>query len=421
MNIYDENNETDEIIETQQQNQSNEKLPAKDREVPYYIIGISIVMILATVLLVGKINSQNENIADSTITDNYNYSTVNEVIDTTDTVTPIITGRNKTTAPSATPRPKITNSPAPTEVPFFSDFKPGEQNTIGNTSSNLSYDSMVTTQGDWIYFQNAYADLKLYKEKIDGSEVKLISNNYCLSLNIIGDWIYYINGNASNDGYIHKVRTDGKMDTKIGNDQVYDLIVINDWMYYTTRSNNNLYKMKTDGSQKTLICSENVSNINIVGDWIYYRLSTQSDRDPNIWNCGGVYKIKTDGTQKTEVYSTATFVFNMDSDYIYIGTFSNGIWKKRLDGTGTPVYLPAGNVIFMNLSGDWIYYWNGDDKGSIYKIRTDGTQKTLVCKASVQSNINVIGDWIFFTNNDDHFYLYKVKTDGTQEQKVKTY
>lgn len=78
--------------------------------------------------------------------------------------------------------------------------------------------------------------------------------------------------------------------------------------------------------------------------------------------------------------------------------------------------------MFLNVSGDWIYYCNNNDNSRIYKIKTDGTGKAEITDSNAMW-LNIEGDWIYYCNitDDDSVYgkIYKIKTDGTGEMEFK--
>lgn len=101
---------------------------------------------------------------------------------------------------------------APTEEPqketvpeniFFSDWKEGEKNVIGNTSWNLNSMNYITEQGNWVYY---FVNDELCKEDREGNKYVLVSQVRGKDIQIIGDWIYFYN---LREKVISKIKTDG--------------------------------------------------------------------------------------------------------------------------------------------------------------------------------------------------------------------
>lgn len=103
---------------------------------------------------------------------------------------------------------------------------------------------------------------------------------------------------------------------------------------------------------------------------------------------------------------------------------------KKTDGTKfVPDYKPGQqNTVGSDMSmgtycsqGNWIYF--SPSAYEIAKITKIGTNKTTVYEVSAGNilNINVVGDWIYFYcegNTEGKSYIAKVRTDGTGFEKL---
>lgn len=147
--------------------------------------------------------------------------------------------------------------------------------------TNLDGRLFVAPDG-WIYYSNKNDDYKLYKIKTDGTGRMKICDDPACSINVDGDWIYYISGYYT----ISKIKTDGSNKSFVSNITQYTTIKILDgWIYLD--NNYSLSKMKTDGSNSTKICNLQPIKINILNDWIYFSTT----------DCK-LYRIKIDGSDK---------------------------------------------------------------------------------------------------------------------------
>ena len=104
---------------------------------------------------------------------------------------------------------------------FFSIGFPREspdQNSIIRLSLNYTDDDpsqgewevfhdIIATQffihEGWMYYSNRQG---LYKKAMDSKESYLLANDFAFSINLLGEWLYYI---RSSDMHVVKVRTDG--------------------------------------------------------------------------------------------------------------------------------------------------------------------------------------------------------------------
>ena len=125
----------------------------------------------------------------------------------------------------------------------------GTDNTLLN---NAGFSTV--SDGEWIYFTDSQADLRVYKIKLDGTGKAMINNSVSVnhSMNIMGDWIFYSSR--------------------------YD--------------NNALFKMRTDGTENTQLTTHPVYRVNLTEEWVYYNHGTQT---------GPLYRIRTDGTDNQEI------------------------------------------------------------------------------------------------------------------------
>lgn len=165
----------------------------------------------------------------------------------------------------------------------------------------------INIVGDWIYYEgitnfvinhgNSIINYNnIYKMKLDGSrktnltnysEEDICENDY---MNVVGDWIYYLDYTKGNR--LCRMKTDGSQKKVLCNDFALAMNVVGDWIYYSDANPvKGLYKMKIDGKGKKKLTNDDTAGINIVGDWVYYE---------NMHDCK-LYRIKTDGSKRSVV------------------------------------------------------------------------------------------------------------------------
>ena len=260
----------------------------------------------------------------------------------------------------------------------------------GNLSGNLLNEGIISEKNDWIYYNNSDG---LYKMKSDGSAVTSISNDNANYINVIGDYIYYINVSNGNSIYkiktdgtsnhkilasssksinivgnwiyyskstenglnfrLYKINLDGTNDTKISNDSVVggDFIIVNNLMYYKINSDNggeDLYSAKLDGSDKRKLC-DNVKEFNVVGNYIYYTPA----------NNAGLYKMKTDGNNKTKISDDVADKFNVGNNNIYYTVdqhVSEVLYSIDLNGGNKVKLAESAAFTSINISKNFLFY-----------------------------------------------------------------
>lgn len=278
--------------------------------------------------------------------------------------------------------------------------------------------------GDWIYYIESGTHC-LYKMNMDGTESTLLCDTEIYDPIFIDDWIYYTTG--INSGFIYKIRTDGTQKTQLNEDDSSELIIDGDWIYYLRSDpvRSSLYKVRTDGTERTEIWHNHLNNFNVVGNWIYFSSLNYSGSGQIL------YKICNDGTGFAKVctlfsgisdYYEVT-ILKIENNCVYFSVFISyhdspikSIYKVNIDGTGY-IKLSEDNMDKIKIIDDWIYYVNVGDNNSLYKMRTDGTDRTKIdsdkCYYYVVSN-----DVIYYCNDTDNRYLYMIGTDGTDKTKL---
>ena len=311
-----------------------------------------------------------------------------------------------TAAPSAPPS-NSTAPPSISTVPIQQTASSDDKTEYGNTCGNLKNKGIAALKDGWIYYlggKTGHYTGQIFKMRTDGTKKQILEkSNDCCSINVVGDWVFYIKGNRiykmHTDGtqqqefyytdgcftvaeewvylsefgksHIYKIRTDGTKGQKI-NDTSLDFQLSDGWLYYRDRfadsDEYNLYRIRTDGTQKQIISNDYIKEFITTSEWIFYR-------SPSI---GGVYKMRTDGTQKQKLCDDSCGGINADCDWVYYYYYSSGgkIFKMRTDGTQKQKIFDD-DCLFINIAGDWLYYYNGN-KNKFFKIRTDGTDKEAI-------------------------------------------
>lgn len=128
------------------------------------------------------------------------------------------------------------------------------------TNYNVDNSSFAISSDNTIYFSflpyvsSPYTDYSTYENLLKwtfgSSETKTLVNNMCTSINLNGNFIYYV-ANQS----IYQASLDGENQTVLSsasdNNPIYTLSSINvvgDWVYYIENASGKYYRVKTDGT-----------------------------------------------------------------------------------------------------------------------------------------------------------------------------
>ena len=99
---------------------------------------------------------------------------------------------------------------------------------------------------------------KLYKVRTDGAVGTWTNIGICdlVYLNVADGWIYYVN--LADKSTIYKMRVDGEKVEKLNDHNSSHINVVGDWIYYIQWTGEDIgirYKMRLDGSEQTLVIS----------------------------------------------------------------------------------------------------------------------------------------------------------------------
>ncbi|CAH2214825.1 DUF5050 domain-containing protein [Tepidibacter aestuarii] len=293
-----------------------------------------------------------------------------------------------------------------------------------NRTNQIKVGRHVVQNGDWIYYVTLDKfTFHLYKMKEDGSNKKVLNQQWSYDIVLEGDYIYLKDGI---EGHLTRIKTDGTDKTKIVTDKSYDINLAGDWIYYKNSSDDNkVYKVKKDGTQRTKINNRSSKDVTVVGEWIYYI--------DDIYNNSKIYRMKTDGTDVNALTEVNAREFRIDGEWIYFIEISpnhdyGDICKIKLDGTEKTV-LAKSAAFDIRVSGDWVYYTQHPDVnkwvdgGDIYKIKKDGTEKTLLVEG-INRLEDVAENWIYYEvmhridGSNIYSVFHRVKLDGSNVQEI---
>lgn len=291
----------------------------------------------------------------------------------------------------------------------------GPANLVGNTPSNANNFGIMAAQGDWIYF--AGSKNSVYRMRRDSTELQCISTLPAVSLNVLGEWVYFAEGNV---GGIYKVKLDGSGLTKISSATSYKVYAEGEWVYYTSDYwGGILYKMKTDGSSVTQITKDSCKEFIVYGGYVYYVNSS----DYAVYKCstsGGSKELVCEGFSGGQLSLVGDRLVITELYTVKSVTLSGGDFTSF--GTTNVQYA------LLNGYGEWLYYLqhdfrDRDNARTVFgRMKYDGSEQATIHEY-VQSSyanqfINIDGEWLYFKNSQDNGAFYRVKLDGTKLEKL---
>jgi hypothetical protein len=266
---------------------------------------------------------------------------------------------------------------------------------LGNTIGNNNNNGMFVLKNDSLY-TNTIDSNYIYKTKIDGTEKKVLNIQPSSYLNVVDNYIFYIN---SQDRYrLYRMNTDGSNIICLNSaDEVDSIIAYDGYIYYSNyKDGGKIYRIKFDGSGRTKVTDDPYARyINAYGNYLYYSAEA-------IEGGGAMFRVNLDGNNRTlinrnrcgyEIVENGTIYFINESD-------KYNLYKMNLDGTNVKK-LNNDNCSYLNISGNVLYYKNNNDNGKIYAIKTDGTLRTPVTSEDAYY-LNIAGGKIYYKTKLDY-------------------
>ena len=302
---------------------------------------------------------------------------------------------------------------------FNSRFIYNEDNAIGNTTGNLNNGGLFCEYKGTIYFANPNDNNTLYSMNSDCTNAKKLNNDSIASINVCGNYIYYVrnNFNAENAGMIFRGQLFGVYRTNLDGQNcevLYDHLsgivsIYGNYMYYQHYDDKtafNLYKIKIDGTGNTKLSDTEYNPSSIYNNKIYFSNITNSDHN--------ICTLDTKTNSVSTYYEGNTYLCDMEGAYLYYIDISKSYALVRLStGNKTVELLTDGRCINYNLYGNKIFYQiEGGDHPGIYRMNADGSHKELIASGNF-TNIHCTSSYTFFQYYEDQGTLYRVPTTGT--------
>ena len=269
------------------------------------------------------------------------------------------------------------------------DYKTGETRMLAENVGQLT----LAVQ-DWVYFNKASDQEKLYRVKADGSAEVKVNDIRAFALNEHNGRLYF--SDWDQNYRLSSAKLDGSDIKVLSNDMTTDLLLYDGWLYFLNHS---------DGGREYRLKGQNIEKMISV----LKATPLASDESETLIA----------GSTNSNRMSGGFFV-KMDDDLIFVGKSESmeGIFKRKIsEPNATPEQISLYQGRNLNVWKEWIYYINESDYSGIYRMKSDGSDAQIVLDQSV-GNLIVFGNWMYFLNHNENQRIYKAKVDGTEITKV---
>ncbi|WDV47860.1 DUF5050 domain-containing protein [Clostridiaceae bacterium M8S5] len=188
------------------------------------------------------------------------------------------------------------------------------------------------------------------------------------------------------------------------------IFIINSYCTNSNKVNTNQEYNMSNIARGGYICSDK--------NLTYYNFSVESGEDYDT----GMSKIH----DKSNVKLTDNNVMyiNVSDEWIYYINSSGDFETEKRSGTINKIKKDGANQTilsndeskYLQLSDEWLYYINCEDD-MIYKIKLDGTSKEKICNDKVRSMF-IKGNTIYYSNKSDRDKVYKLDLANNKKEKL---
>lgn len=302
-------------------------------------------------------------------------------------------------------------------ISHFRDRIPSNDISVtGNTAGNLNNGGLFCELNGKVYFSNAYDNGCLYSMNTDETDLQKLVSGKVSSINAAGDHLYYFLDTAdvgTGLGYavrtygVYRSKTDGKSSACLVRDACVTMQLVGDYIYYQRYNNNDFtkfYKLKTDKSENVLVSDEIINPAACNNGIIYYN-GQGSDHY--------LYALDTRNDSVSTVYEGNLWYPVYKDDYIYYMDVGEDYSICRYSLTsGTVEILTHDRADSYNVGNTYIYYQKNDaDAPALMRMRLDGSEPEVVAEGNY-CNINITSSYVYFNEFNNEVPVYRTPADG---------
>lgn len=291
------------------------------------------------------------------------------------------------------------------------------ENLNGNTTGNIIENYTISYSPGWLYFNDEIEGKEVFSRvSEDGLTYEVLNDSVAYYVNIIEDWIYYID---EKDDFIYKMKLDGTKRQAVIEEVAKSMHIYNGEIYYSGvhKEEEGIYKANLKGAKiKQLRASGNLKSV--YGDRIYF------------FDDGIFMSMDLKGLNDITILNDYVNIAEIRNGWIYYGYTNSsalgGLNRCRLDGSEDEVLITEQADLFA-VTNDYYYYRNTGYSSEIsrmpvgeYSVYNDSwwaENEHIIGDTYLPGTPVLIGDYIYFS---DVFYeegtiLGRMKIDGSEQ------
>lgn len=288
---------------------------------------------------------------------------------------------------------------------------------VGNSAGNVNNGGLFAQNNTKVYFSNSFDRGYLYEMNADETDIKLISASPVRNILIGGDYLYYYmdTSEANGTGLGYVVRNYGIFRSKLNGKNVkcldrqasVSMQLIGNYLYYQRYNNKDftkIYRVKTSNTEPEFITDEIINPACAYNGTIYYN-GTNKDHF--------LYALNTNNNQPYTVYEGNLWFPQYANGYIYYMDVSSDYRLCRYDLNGQMVeILTNDRVESFNVGSYNIYYQKNNDEHALMRMNLDGSNPEIVALGDY-NDINLTSQYAYFKQFGDDVTTYHTPVYGT--------
>lgn len=286
----------------------------------------------------------------------------------------------------------------------------------GNTAGNLNNNGLYAESDGKVYFSNAYDNGCLYSMNLDETDLKKLTTSPVNSINVGGKHLYFymdsLNG-GKGLGYVirtygvYRSRLDGKGVECLDRSASITMQLVGDYIYYQHYNNKDftqLYKVKTDKSENVMV-SESIINPAACYNGIIYFNGTEKDHF--------LYALDTRTDTISTVFEGDLWYPAYQYGYIYYMDVSSNYRLCRYSLSDNAVeILTNDRVDTFNVGESYIYYQkNSATEPALMRMGLDGSNPEVVAMGNYEK-INLTSNYAYFNAFNEPTPVYRTPVNG---------
>ncbi len=278
------------------------------------------------------------------------------------------------------------------EIEFKNISKPG--NSVVNTN-NYGYGA---EDGENIYYVEDHLNL-IKADKDLKNRTYLIqkpSGSGINRLNIVDDWIYYMNGQS-----INRIKADGSVNEIIYKQgYLLDINIEGGWIYFINPSDKfYIYRMDLNGRGLERFLDVEASDISINEGRLYFS-HEQDDK-------GLIESIKLDESDRRIELEDYARDIVIDGSYMYFISEDYWLYRANMDDSSATELLVGQKLSSFTITDMGIFYsLHGKEVGypgdGLYLIQKDGTGNQMYYETFSVEGLTKVGKWLLFHSSEDN-------------------